>query len=384
MSEYQYYEFIAIDRPLTAKEVARLRSVSTRARITPTSFVNEYHWGDLKADPVDLMRRFFDAHLYLADWGSAVLMLKLPRECIEHKVLKVFSGNDYLHVEKLPEHWLLTWSVGESEDYDRFGCIEGNGWMTRLAPLREELLRGDYRSLYIGWLRAVTTGEIAAHGLEPMALNGLGELTAAQQALAEFIEVDGDLLAAAGIGNPTAQSSVADEATTDSWLDALPKTEVRGYLRQLLNGQGANAERALKRRYSTWQAESRPQATGVRRSVEALWQHAEQAKELRLQKEAKAKRRAEAASRKKREARLSMMANNLPREWKVAHDEANRGHASAYDSACRQLTDLRDAYVLFSTAAKFQQAFDQFIDAHRRRRALLERLAKAGLMQAEK
>ncbi len=39
MSEYQYYEFQAVDRPLTEKEMGELRSYSTRARITPTSFI---------------------------------------------------------------------------------------------------------------------------------------------------------------------------------------------------------------------------------------------------------------------------------------------------------------------------------------------------------
>jgi hypothetical protein len=42
LSEYQYYEFQAIDRPLTDKEMGVLRACSTRARITPTSFVNDY------------------------------------------------------------------------------------------------------------------------------------------------------------------------------------------------------------------------------------------------------------------------------------------------------------------------------------------------------
>lgn len=42
MSEYQYYEFQGIDRPLTEKQMAELRAISTRARIMPTSFVNEY------------------------------------------------------------------------------------------------------------------------------------------------------------------------------------------------------------------------------------------------------------------------------------------------------------------------------------------------------
>jgi hypothetical protein len=48
MSEYQYYEFQAIDRRLTEAQMRELRSVSTRACITPTSFVNHYEWGNFK------------------------------------------------------------------------------------------------------------------------------------------------------------------------------------------------------------------------------------------------------------------------------------------------------------------------------------------------
>ena len=51
MSEYQYYDFRAIDRALTRAEIAELRSISTRAAITSASFTNHYEWGDLKADP---------------------------------------------------------------------------------------------------------------------------------------------------------------------------------------------------------------------------------------------------------------------------------------------------------------------------------------------
>jgi len=41
MSEYQYYEFRAVDRPLTPQQQAELRSRSSRATITATSFINE-------------------------------------------------------------------------------------------------------------------------------------------------------------------------------------------------------------------------------------------------------------------------------------------------------------------------------------------------------
>jgi hypothetical protein len=37
VSEYQYYEFAAVDRPLGARDLDTLRGLSTRAHITPTS-----------------------------------------------------------------------------------------------------------------------------------------------------------------------------------------------------------------------------------------------------------------------------------------------------------------------------------------------------------
>ena len=70
MSEYQYYEFAAIDRPLNVAERQRLRAISSRARITATGFVNTYNFGDLKADPLQLLARYFDLFLYVANWGT--------------------------------------------------------------------------------------------------------------------------------------------------------------------------------------------------------------------------------------------------------------------------------------------------------------------------
>ena len=80
MSEYQYYEFQAIDRPLTDRERRELRALSTRARITATSFVNSYEWGSFKGSPSQLVERVFDLHLYLANWGTRCFYLRLPDE----------------------------------------------------------------------------------------------------------------------------------------------------------------------------------------------------------------------------------------------------------------------------------------------------------------
>ena len=63
MSEYQYYEFQAIDRPLTAREMGELRACSTRANITSTSFTNDYAWGSFKGNADVWMEKYFDAFL---------------------------------------------------------------------------------------------------------------------------------------------------------------------------------------------------------------------------------------------------------------------------------------------------------------------------------
>jgi len=379
VSEYQYYEFLAIDRPLTAKEMAHLRAASSRAQITPVSFINEYRWGNLKADPPEWMRRFFDIHVYLANWGEAVLMVRLPKGVIEGEVLDQFAAGNSFEVASLPEHWLVTWSLCDSEDYDRFGYTEGEGWMGRLAPLREELLRGDLRTLYIGWLGSVTTGEVEEDEEEPTVPAGLGELTAAQQALVEYLDVDVDLLAGAASGSPRIEPEESEDAGLDAWLDALPREEVREYLRHMLAGRGAQAERALKRRHAAWHTAKPAARPTERRTVTELWKLAEQAEEARLAEEAETRRQAEEVRKKQRTIFLLALADNLPRGWREANAEANKGTATGYDAACRKLVDLRDAYGLRGDAGSFQRELKRFTAEHGRRRALMDRLTKAAL-----
>ncbi len=379
MSEYQYYEFLTIDQPLSNEQMSALRRISSRARITPVSFVNEYHWGDLKADPKDLMRRFFDVHLYLANWGSATLMVRLPLDAMEARVLDAFAGGEYLEVTRLPDHWLLTWWAGEGDGDIGYEEMEGSGHMASLAPIREELLRGDYRSLYLGWLRSVMDGIFEPDETEPMALSGLGQWTPAQQALAELVELDPDLLAGAGIGCSDENSGEMDEGGLDVWLDTLPKAEVRGYLRQLLEGEGIGAERSLRRRFDAWRAETNPRLSQDRRTIEELEALAAQAEEIRLKGQAAAQRQREAKARKAREEKLLQIANHPDVQWQVADSAAEKRSGRSYDLACSTLMELREAYAMRKNLPEFQRRLARFIEENQGRRALMERLAKAGL-----
>ena len=50
MSEYQYYEFQTIDRPLTTAEQAEIKKLSSRVQLTPTQAIFLYNYGDFRGD----------------------------------------------------------------------------------------------------------------------------------------------------------------------------------------------------------------------------------------------------------------------------------------------------------------------------------------------
>jgi len=174
MSEYQYYEFRAVDRPLTQKQMAELRSCSSRASISPDSFVNEYNWGDLKGDPDRWMEKYFDAFLYLANWGTRRLMLRVPTRVVDPAVVREYCSDDSLNCRINGDNLIISFRSDEEESE----WVEGEGWLGSLIQLRSDLTHGDYRCLYLGWLLAAQAGEFDDDILEPHPPAGLGTLHA--------------------------------------------------------------------------------------------------------------------------------------------------------------------------------------------------------------
>jgi hypothetical protein len=382
MSEYQYYEFLAIDRPLTADEMSALRALSTRAHITPVSFTNEYNWGDFKGNPEKLMQGYFDAHVYVANWMTAIFMLRLPIEALAEETAEAFAAPYILDFKDTKTHWIVTWRLEESENHDRFGMEDGRGWMARLAPVRDELLRGDLRSLYVGWLAAVTGEMMDDDEMEPLALSGLGSLTSAQQALAEFLEVDPDLLAGAGMGSQARQHEGLLQEKMDEWIDTLPRDEVTAVLKQLLEGKGQQAERSIKNRFAAWRRGLRRDKTEApRRTVGELRASAEAAEKIRLEKEKRDRKQLQIKRRKEREAYLKNLSSDFPKAWKSVRQTVERGSGPAYDETCRALVDLSEAYSRHANRKTFQQDLRKFMADHMRRKALIQRLVKAGIWE---
>lgn len=114
MSEYQYYEFRAVDRPLTKKEQAELRALSTRADISAYHFSNVYHWGSFKGSPDDMVERYFDAHLYVANWGERRLVLRIPSRYFDLQRARPYQEGRRAAVQKKGDHVILRFELDEA------------------------------------------------------------------------------------------------------------------------------------------------------------------------------------------------------------------------------------------------------------------------------
>jgi hypothetical protein len=191
MSEYQYFEFQAIDRPLSKKDMAELRSYSTRARITPTSFVNDYSWGNFKGDADVWMDKYFDAFLYLANWGTHILKLRLAESLLSAKTARLYAAGEHAAVRVQNGNVILSF-LSENEDGE--DSVESEGWLASLISVRAELALGDLRALYLGWLLRAQSGELDPSDLSPPVPAGLAKLSASLTSLVEFLRIDRDLI----------------------------------------------------------------------------------------------------------------------------------------------------------------------------------------------
>ena len=368
MSEYQYYEFVAIDCPLGQADLSEVRALSSRARITRTSFTNHYEWGDFKGDPVALMQRWFDLHLYLANWGTRRLMMRLPARLLDLERLEPFLQEvDWVDVEAFGEHVLLDFLQDDEEPHADFD--DGTGWLAALAPLRADLLSGDVRVFYLVWLSAVAQGLLPDETPEP--LPGIGPLSGALDAFAEFFAIDADLVAVAAERDAGDRPPSGDAARAQ--VAALPEAEKTDLLQRVAEGD-PHVESVLRARLRDDDAG----AGGARRTVGELRRRAqaradERARAAAERRAAEQRRQAEAAERARRD-RLDAVRQRGANAWRDVEAEIARRNAAAYDRAATLLADLKTVAAEEGTQDAYARRLDDLRARHARKPKLLARL----------
>jgi hypothetical protein len=372
MSEYQYYEFLAVDRPLSDLEQQELRAISSRARITAASFTNHYEWGDLKCDPKKLVERYFDLHLYCANWAARRLMIRLPKRLMDMSRLESFLHDvEWVTVAEKDGNLIVDIFADEVES-DTDEWEEGTGWLAALSPLRADVLSGDYRLFYLAWLAAVDYGGIDAAAVEP--LSGIGPLTGALETFAEFFMLDADLVAAAAerTGGVGAGGLLPRDAVRSA-LAALPDREKVDLLLRLVDGDPhVAAELKGRMRTSVQQPPADLRTAGdLRVRAAAIRQERERVSAEKLEAE---QRRKKKEAEKARRARLEALKRRGLAVWDQIEAEIERRNASGYETATGLLVDLEAIATEQGTDADFDRRLEGIRERHAAKGKFIERL----------
>ncbi len=386
MSEYQYYEFLAVDRPLTAAEQAEVRQLSTRARITATSFTNEYHWGDFKGSPDQMMQRYYDAHLYLANWGTHRIMLRLPRALLDPEIAGQYCVDGQVGMSTTRDYVILDLA---SEDEAGEWVEDAEDSLSAIVGVRSELAAGDLRPLYLAWLSAYGAwerdedafGDEDEDELEPPVPAGLGSLTAPQRALADFLRLDSDLLQVAAEASPGLPELKDDARALATHIAKLPVSDKDRLLTLVAEDQAARARMELLRGLRgdpDQQRSSRP-----RRTVAELLDTAA-ASRLQREQRAAAIAAAQQALREQqraaaRQRRLDELAHDPEAAWADAERLINTKLPAQYDAAVTLLRDLQELAQRDDQAQAFARRFAALREAHLRKPSLIARFDRAGL-----
>ena len=377
MSEYQYYEFQAVDRPLSDSERGELRALSTRAQITATSFVNHYEWGDFKGDPARLMERYFDLFLYLANWGSRRFSMRLPKRMLDLADLEKFDvDSDVAAIRATAEHLILDVYRDEldSEDWE-----DGSGRLAALASLRADILGGDLRVFYLIWLMGVEFDAVPDDAVEP--LPGIAPLSASLEAFADFFCIDADLVEAAASGGSARPVGPPRSAVVDH-IRGLDESEKVALLVRLYDGDDPYIAAEFRRRVKA-SVRTKDEAATTRRTVAELRNIAGR---LAAERERAERERAEAQHRREeqqrseaKKRRLDALSARGEAPWRDVERMIELRNSAGYEQAVALLTDLRDLARIGNSPDDFGRRLGEILRRHEKKTRFRDLLMAAHL-----
>ena len=375
MSEYQYYEFQAIDRPLTKEEQQAVARLSSRVAPHPRRAVFTYSFGGgLGRRPEDLLAEYYDAMLYLANWGSRQLMFRFPKSLVDaeqmqqYNVATVDYSSDAVDVYTKGEYAILDIQLREEEG---LGWVEGEGWLDSLVGLRDAILRRDYRSLYLAWLKGLAlTHDVDQDAPEPPVPPGLGNLTAALDSFVELFDVDADLLQVAAERSARSAQKVSKDDLGQA-IAQLSPGEKDAFLLRLAQGE-PHLSLALTRRLGALRGVPQPD-TAKRRTVSELLAAAEALRECKRRERA-------AQAEARRIAELEALARRGESVWQEVDALIQKSQAKPYGEAVQLLLNLRDLARHQGQEMAFQVRMERITAQYQRRHSLIRRFREAKLI----
>jgi hypothetical protein len=349
MSEFQIVKFRAIDRPLSDKQLEYMERQSSRGEFTKWEFKVEYHYSSFRGDVDGMLRNGYDVFLTYSNYGCREIRMRLPNGLPFAKSVwsKYISAEGLTwSADKSGKAGILTLAPYLEEAYDP--VWEFDDYLDATAKLREMLIAGDLRALYVLWLcNAMSSNDDDEAVMEPPIPHGLSVLPDEAADLLAFFEADPLLVDAAAIGIPAFNAQGAQCDAVNAWLTKLADA-CRDVIIQRLLSEDPVALKAelLSEIRDSQQTPSWPVEPPTR-TVAQLLQLCESLRQKEDEKEkkqaaAKAKREADKAE-KLRQARMVEM-QSAPDTWlKKASKLVEERGTDNYREAASILADLRDA-----------------------------------------
>jgi hypothetical protein len=377
MSEYQYYEWQTLERPLSAAEQTAVNGLSSHIDVTSSQAVVTYNWGDFKHDPLKVLARYFDAHLYLANWGTRRLAFRFPKELVDVDAIERYCDEDHVHIKTVDDVQVLEFEMNEEEGFDEW--MEERGLLSTLARLRDDILQGDYRALYLAWLKAMSLEsghydededdpENFFNDPEPPLPAGLRQLSPPLKTFADFFEIDPFLISAASERSP--DLTPLQQADFTPLISRLSREECDEFLLKILNG-GPGAVMALRKRLHSFE-KFPPRVESNPRTFGELLKTAEKLRQAESRQQAEARR-------KKHLAEMQELAKREAQTWQETENLVQIGStARNYDDATALLSKLQQLSEFQGTQTDFKTRVRELGERYKKRTALIERWKKKG------
>jgi hypothetical protein len=325
-----------------------------------------YNWGGFKHKPVQVLARYFDAFLYYANWGSQRLAFRFPKGLLDEGALRPYLWEYCTELAPIGDTLILDISP---RDEDGEHWVEEEASLSPLAPLRDDILAGDYRTLYLAWLLAAAANDIDEEQ-EPPVPPGLKELSAPLAEFVRFFQLDPFLVqAAAQVSEPLRP---APALALDAAIARLSRAECDAFLRRLAGGEPLLSLKFNRHLQELAGPAAKPHAAAARRTWGELRETAEALRQAET-------RQQQATAEAKRIEDLQEFAPRAAQAWRDVQALIEQKQARPYDEAVALLVKLRDLAVFQDRLPEFQTRLASLQTRYANRPAFQERLRKAGL-----
>jgi hypothetical protein len=294
-------------------------------------------------------------------------MFRFPKELVDIDEITPYCDGYYVSVETIDQYVILNIEFHNEEG---FGWIEGEGLLPPLIPLRNDILHGDYRSLYLAWLKRLYEERDDEDTPEPPVPAGLKNLSDALINFVKLFEIDEYLIevAAEKSSKPEGESGKDYPAA----IENLSREECNDYLLRLAADEphlSIKFNKRLDEFFSSSKSTESDRRT-ARQLIEQAEENARKAAERRA-REAEARRIKE----------LKELAQRKDKIWKEVDDLIQKTNGKAYEEAVALLKKLKEVADYEGELSTFWELMEERVTTpYKNRPALKRRLRKANLM----